>query len=202
MMKYRNYIGLLMIAASLLSLGWADSFEAIRTAAGKITSIQADFIQEKHMAILVKPLTAAGHFVYKAPDSLRWEYTRPVRSLLLMHGGTARRFTQTENGLTEDASAVQYMDVVLEEISKWMAGRFEDTAMFKANLLPGGRIVLTPRDESTGRFIQRIELTPADEPGVLKSVTIYESRDSYTRFTFVQTRINESVSDDIFRAVK
>jgi outer membrane lipoprotein-sorting protein len=200
--KYcRKYLGLLLIVTSFFMLGWADSFEAIRAAAGKVTTIQADFIQEKHMAILARPVTAEGHFAYKAPGSLRWEYTKPVRSLLLMHEGEAHRYSQTEKGLTEDAAAVQYMDFVLEEISKWLNGRFDETAMFEASLV-SGKVVMTPKDEGMTQFIKRIEMVPADQPGVIKEVTIYDDEDSYTRFIFVDPKINVPLSDELFRAAK
>ena len=201
-MNCRKYLCLLLIVASLFSLGWADSFEAIRAAAGKVTTIQADFIQEKHMAILARPVAAAGHFAYKAPGSLRWEYTKPVQSLLLMHNGEARRYSRTEKGLTEDTAAVQYMDFVLEEISKWMNGRFDETDMFEASLMPGKKVVMTPRDEGMTQFIKRIEMVLADQPGVINEVTIFDNEDSFTRFTFVDPQINVSLSDELFQASK
>ena len=201
-MSYKKNIGLLLIVASFFTLGWADSFKAIRAAAGKVTTIEADFIQEKHMAILARPVTAEGHFAYKAPGSLRWEYTKPVRSLLLMHDGEAHRYSRTEEGLIEDTAAVQYMDFVLEEISKWLNGRFDETAMFEASLIPGDKVVLTPRDEGMTEFIRRIELVPADQPGVIKEVTIFDAEDSYTRFAFVEPKINVPLSDEMFQAGK
>jgi len=201
-MSHRKYFGLLMIAASLFTIGWADSFEAIRAAAGKVTTIQADFIQEKHMPILARPVTAAGHFAYKAPGSLRWEYTKPVQSLLLMHNGEAHRYSRTDKGLTEDTAAVQYMDFVLEEISKWMNGRFDETAMFKASLMPGSKVVMTPIDEGMARFIKRIEMVLADQPGVITEVTIFDDEVAYTRFTFVDPQINIPLPDQLFQAVK
>lgn len=201
-MSYKKYIGLLLIGASLLTLGWADSFEAIRAAAGKVTTLQADFIQEKHMAILARPVTATGLFAYKAPGSLRWEYTKPMQSLLLMHNGEAHRYSLTDKGLTEDTAAVQYMDFVLEEISKWLNGRFDETDMFKASLMPGSKVVMTPKDEGMARFIKRIEMVLADQPGVIKEVMIFDSEDSYTRFIFVNPQINVPLSDELFQAVK
>ena len=69
----RKCHGVLLIAASVLCLGWADTFEEIQAAAGKVTSLQARFVQEKHLPILTRPLVAKGYFVFQGPDSLRWE---------------------------------------------------------------------------------------------------------------------------------
>ena len=195
-------LGLALIAAVLHTPAQADSLETFRAAAETVTSIQADFIQEKHMAILARPLTASGRFLYRAPASLRWEYTEPFRSLLLMDNGQTRKFTQTGDGeLEEDTSAAQYMDVAMGEISKWMTGRFDETEMFEAAILPDeNKIVLTPREAAFRDFIARIEMVMSDRPGVMDEVLIYESEDSFTRFRFVGTVLNAPLSDDLFKA--
>jgi len=198
-------LGLLLVSAGLCGTVQADSLEAFRAAAETVTSIQADFIQEKHLAILVRPLTASGRFLYRAtPASLRWEYTEPVRSLLLMENGEVRKFMESDNGeLTEDTAAAQYMNVAMGEISKWMTGRFDDTGMFDATLSAGeDRIILTPREAAFRSFIARIELVPADQPGVMDQVVIYESEDSFTRFRFINTVLNTPLSDDLFKAAQ
>lgn len=200
---HTHIICLLLISAGLCSTARADSLEAFRAAAETVASIQADFIQEKQMAILARPLTASGRFLYRAaPASLRWEYTEPIRSLLLMENGDVRKFTETGDGkLTEDTAAAQYMNLAMGEISKWMTGRFDETGMFDAALSPGeDRIILTPREAAFRSFIARIELVPADQPGVMDQVVIYESEDSFTRFRFINTVLNAPLSDDLFKA--
>lgn len=199
-----NIIGLALVSVGLHTPARADSLDAFRSAAQSITSIQADFVQEKQMAILARPLTASGRFIYRAPASLRWEYTRPVRSLLLMQDGEVRRFFQTATGeLAEDTAAAQYMDVAMGEISRWMTGRFDETGMFDAAFLSGeNRIILTPREAAFRDFIARIELIMDDQPGVMDEVVIYENEDSFTRFRFIDTVLNAPLSDDLFQAVK
>lgn len=185
---------------AVLSLGWADSFVGIRAAAGKVQSVRADFIQEKHMPILARPLISKGHLIYQAPGSLRWEYRQPVQSVLLMHKGDVRRYIQSEKGLIEDtAGNLQSMDFVLQEISKWLNGRFDENPMFEAALAPDRKIVLTPRKEGMDQFIQRIELEMDEQPGVMKEVTIFESHDSYTRFKFMNSQINTTIPETEFQ---
>ena len=199
----RKIVTLVFITTSLLTLGWADSFEGIRAAAGNIQSIEADFVQEKHMRILARPLISKGHFVYKAPASLRWEYRHPMQRVMLMHKGDVRRFLQSEKGWAEDtASNLQPMDFVLQEISKWLNGRFDETPMFTASLAPENKIVLTPKESGMEQFIQRIEMVMADQPGIMKEVLIFESADSYTRFKFVTPKINQPLAEAVFQKVQ
>ncbi len=186
-----------------MCLGWAASWEELETAAGTVTSIKAGFTQEKHMKILVRPLVSEGRLLFQGPDSLRWEYKHPVQSILLLHKGKTRRFVQKSGSLVEDASAnLQSMQVVVQEITQWLNGRFDDNPMFTAVLEPGRKIVMTPREESFARLIQRIEVLLSDRPAVIKSVMIFESEDSFTKLEFKDVILNQKLDDDLFRKVQ
>jgi outer membrane lipoprotein-sorting protein len=194
------WLAVLMLLAAGLCLGWADSFEGIRAAAAKVNAVQADFVQEKHLPILAKPLVSTGRLYYRCPDALRWEYTAPVKSVLMINDGEARRFVESEQGVVEDSSVrMQAMQVVMPEISGWLSGRFQDNPLFDASLSGGNRILLVPRDKGMGRFIERIELVMANTPGVIQEVMIYESAKAFTRMVFSNIRVNPSLDDRLFK---
>ncbi len=196
-MRALRYVLLFLLV--FFCLGWAGSWEEIRSNSGRITSIQADFTQEKHLKILVRPLISKGVFVFQAPDMLRWEYTAPVKSLLLMHGRIMRKFHQRNNALVEDTSpGMDAMQVVSEQISQWLAGNFTDNPVFAAELKDDGVIVLTPKNKAMSAIISKIELASGAEPGLMKSVTIYEGADSFTRLLFSHARLNTPVPLSLF----
>jgi outer membrane lipoprotein-sorting protein len=189
-----------LVMAAVFCLGWADSWESIRAAAGNVDSISADFIQEKHLPILARPLVSTGRLLYRRPDALRWEYSAPVKSVLLMQNGDVRRFVNSEKGLIEDASVrLQAMQFVMPEISGWLGGRFQDNPMFEAGLYEGRRILLVPKDAAMARFVQRIELLLSDRPGVIEQVMIFESEDAFTRMIFSNTQVNPALDHHLFQ---
>jgi len=186
-----------------MCLGWADSWEELKTATGAVTSVRAEFTQEKHMKILVRPLVSEGVLFFQSPNSLRWEYIHPVQSILLLHNGKTRRFVQKGGSFVEDASAnLQSMQVVVQEITQWLNGRFDDNPIFTARLEPGRKIVMTPREASFSRLIQRIEIVLSDRAGAIKSVMIFESEDSFTKLDFKEIVLNRKLDDALFREVK
>jgi hypothetical protein len=91
------------------------------------------------------------------------------------------------------------MQVVLEQITHWLSGRFDDNAMFKAELRPDGLIVLEPRQESMTAVLQRIELYLDARPGIIDRVLIYEGPDAYTQLSFSGTVLNQALAADVFR---
>ena len=189
-----------LAAACFLSIGWADNWEGIKSGADEVKSIRADFIQEKHIKILTRPLISKGVLFYRIPGSLRWEYTSPVKSILLMHNSKTKRFIQSREGLVEDTGAgLQAMQFVMQEITRWFGGRFDENPDFTATLEGDGRIVLRPKKQAMAGIIERIELVLSDRPGVIQSVAIHESEDTFTRIIFNNARPNEVLPDAIFQ---
>lgn len=193
----------LVLVLAFFCVGWADSWEQIRTTAGTITSVQARFVQEKHLPILAKPLVSEGAFYYQSPRSLRWEYLRPVQSIMSVHDGRVRRFVSTgSNGFREETGGgIEAMQVVVEEITHWLAGRFDENPMFESRLEPGKRIVLVPKNEAFQKVIQRIVLNMGEQPGVMQSVVIYESENAFTRLTFNNTVLNAKIDETLFQKI-
>ncbi len=184
---------------------WAKSFESIRAAAASVETVDARFTQAKHLKILAKPLVSSGRFAFRAPDSIRWEYERPIRTVLLMDRGTLARYAQRGGAWVPDAAArVEAMRVVVSEIQGWLTGRFEQSDTFAAKLEPGPvtKVVLTPKDQAMADFIQRIVLTLAAAPGELAEVEIVESATARTVLRFEDSRINADLPPDTFEPPK
>jgi outer membrane lipoprotein-sorting protein len=196
-------IGVFLSCAIIL--GWADNWDDIRRESAKIKSVSAHFSQEKHMQILTRPLVSKGLFYFQAPDSVRWEYTSPIRSILLMRKGDIRRYTMGSRGLVEEKGGfLESMQIVLQEISRWSTGQFTANDNFSAILKGGKRpkIILTPKEGGLSSMIARIEITLSpDRPGVIKSVKIIESEGNYTLFEFADVQINGEISESMFREV-
>jgi outer membrane lipoprotein-sorting protein len=183
---------------------WADPISA-RSSAGpgkapvQLRSVQADFVQEKHLRILARPLVSRGRFVFQAPGNLRWEYQAPLQSILLMYGGKVRKFTGNNGQLVEEKRfRLDAMQVVLGEISNWLDGRFSDNEAFATEFRDARTIVLTPREEGLRSFITSIELRLADQAGLLDSVTLFEGPGSYTLISFTNRALNKEIPATLF----
>lgn len=180
----------------------APDMESVREAFSAVRSLKTDFVQEKRMKILARPLVSEGRFSYRGPADIRWEYTAPVRSVLLVERGDAKRYTWRSRAWEEDRGAgLEAMRFVLQDMSGWVAGDFEASRHFRAELRAGPpvRIVLVPREPSMTRFIQQVVLTLSATPGVLESVEIVEGPENTTHIRFRDTEINVSFPEGFFR---
>ena len=191
---------LAVVAAAFLSIGWGATWDEIKSAAAPIKAVSAGFVQEKHLKILTRPLVSSGVFCFKAPGFLRWEYRAPLRNVLLMTPEGTERWVGTEKGFVREAGPnLQAMQVVLEHISQWLEGRFDENPMFAASLAPGPTITLLPKDKAIARMIERIELLFSDRPGVISAVVIHEGEGAFTRLVFTDVVLNPAIDDAVFR---
>ena len=164
-----------------------------------VTSVQADFVQEKQLPILARPLFSKGRFTFQAPQSLRWEYFTPLHTVLLMRQGQVRKFIEEDGRFREEQGmGVGAMQIVLQEISGWLDGDISDTATFAVTESGEDRIVLTPKDAGFAKFIRRIELQLADRAGLMETVTLFEGEGAFTRMSFTNGVLNEKISETIF----
>ncbi|MCG8552339.1 MAG: outer membrane lipoprotein carrier protein LolA [Desulfobacterales bacterium] len=206
-MVKRNFLvaGAALITAMVSAWANAATMADIREAAGTIRSIRADFIQEKHMKILVKPLISKGIIRFQTPDSLRFEYREPIQNILIMQGKSVSRYIPKDDAFVRDnAAAMGAMTIVMDEISQWLKGNF-NTSIFNAAIEETpkpGRIILAPKDKAMTNFIQDIILVLSERPGVFKEVIIRENPDSYTRLRFDKVQLNKDIAPEMFAAPK
>jgi outer membrane lipoprotein-sorting protein len=180
--------------------GYSQDWASLKESFRNIQSVKAEFFQERHLQILKDPLLSEGRIFYLASGSLRWEYLRPLRSVMLQKGDSIRLYHFSESAWKQDmAQGVEARRMVLAEMSQWFQGRFEESKIFKQSYSQGppGRIFLTP-GEGINKFILGIEIVLSDRPGVIDRVEITEPGGSATRIVFKNVEINASLPSKLF----
>ena len=186
----------LLCAEAVPSQDWTSLKEAFRN----IRSVKAEFLQKRYLQILTKPLLSEGKLFFYIPDSLRWEYLSPLRSVMLQKGNTIQIYNFSEGvWKPEMTQAIESRRMVLAEISQWFQGRFDESKAFKHVYSPGppARVIMVP-GEGINRFIHRIEIVLSVRPGVIDRVEIEEPGGSRTSIEFRNVEINSSFSSEVF----
>ena len=180
--------------------GPPQDWASLREASKNIRSVKGEFIQKRYLQILTEPLLSEGRFFFYASGSLRWEYLRPLRSVMLQKGDTLQLYHFSEGvWKPEMTQAVESRRMVLAEISQWFQGRFDETKTFTHLYFPGppARVILTPK-EGINRFIHRVEIVLSARPGVIDRVEIEEPGGSRTSIEFRNMEINSNLPSEIF----
>jgi outer membrane lipoprotein-sorting protein len=197
-------IAAVLFVLSAAHYAGATDFEQLRKESAKIKTIQAQFIQKKFMKILSKPLVSEGCFYYAAPDSFRWEYFKPLKSIVLTYKNNTKRYIASGGKMAEDKTGgAQAMKIVLNEVTGWMSGRFDQNPSFKAVIHDGEntKITLTPKDKSMAGMIEKIEIDVSKKAGTVQSVKIFEGAGNFTQINFNNVKINEVINPSVFQDV-
>ncbi|MBP1709976.1 MAG: hypothetical protein H6Q49_178 [Deltaproteobacteria bacterium] len=183
----------------------ADDFARLRKDSARISTITADFVQKKSMKILSKPLVSEGKFYYAAPDSIRWEYSKPLKSVVLSGKGGTKRYVSSGGKMVEDKTGgAKAMQIVLGDVAGWMNGRFDSNPGFTAALREGTDtlITMTPTGKSMAGMIEKIEITIFRKDASVKSVRIVESATAETRIDFLNVVVNKNIDPSVFQVVQ
>lgn len=176
--------------------GWAHE---TGDAAVRLRSVQAEFIQEKHLRILARPLVSQGTLAFQTPQSLRWEYLRPLHTVLLLHNGKIDKLIERNGRFEPDNGAgVDAMRIVLQDIGNWLDGRFGDNPLFTVERTSAQTLVLKPKDPNLETVIRRIDLHLGAQAGVVDQVTIVEGDEATTELQFSRVVLNQDIPEQRF----
>ena len=193
---------LFLVFISLILAGWTLNWESIEKNMSRVKSISGTFTQKKDIKILSRPLVSKGRLYYLSPDSIRWEYTEPVKSILLVNKGNVKRFVFKEDKFIEDSSArIEAVRIVVSQITEWFAGKFNNNKDFKAEFIEG-KVVLTPQNETIKSFIKKVVITFSKNEGVISAIEIIEVQGATTYLEFNDIEINKPLPEGIFEKVK
>jgi outer membrane lipoprotein carrier protein len=177
----------------------ADDFEVLSKSAQNIKSISADFVQEKHLKILAKPLFSHGRLYFKAPSNIRWEYVTPVKTLTLMNKRGAIAYIWSEKKWMMDEAQSATRGIVMDEINNWLAGHFQENPAFTLVYKPGPppSVFLTPKEDMKN-FISQIVLKLSKTTGMVEQVEIMEGHGNRSKITFKNEKLNVDIPDSLF----
>ena len=200
MSPFRNSRWLVLLLAPIL-LASTDNWSSIQEAARKVTAVQADFIQTKHLKMLARPVTAEGKLYYRKPGELRWEYTGPIKSVLIKNKRGISRMTWRDGAYRADAEAkLKPVQLVLEQMELWLQGDYVQSTLFVATLEAGAspKIKLVPKNKSLGNLISAVYVFLAEQPGAVDSIEIWENQDSVTRIKLKNVKLNGTFPAKVF----
>jgi outer membrane lipoprotein-sorting protein len=167
-----------------------------------VESIQADFVQLKHLSIFSEVVASKGNFAFQRPDRLRWELVEPVKTGFILDGGKGRRWHELQEGEAEfDAQRDPVLGAVAEQLLAWAStdfSRLEKSYHIALTKAHPAAFRLTPQSETLARYLEAIEVVFAGDETHVVSVTVREKGGDYTEMLFGNVRLNEPLPKETF----
>lgn len=167
-----------------------------------VKSIQADFTQQKTMALLADPQLSRGTFAYEKPDKVRWNYTAPNPVTMLIAGGRMTTFypklsraETIEVGRFQDR-IFKYMGAgnAIGELATWFNFRFSDR---KGD--PTWKLDLAPKTSQVAKRVKSITIWIDRESYMTSKFEYVEADGDKTLYEFSSIRVNEPVPAAAFK---
>jgi len=183
----------------------ADSLDEVirkvQAAQTKTNTLQADFRQEKTLALMAKPEVSTGRFVYSKPNNVLWTYDAPKRVTMLIANGMLTTYYPDLNK-AERIEVKRYQDRIfkymgasgaIEELGAWFNFTFTNTSDKAYYTLD-----LDPKSKSIAKRVRHIRIY-IDKTSYLTTQFEYTEGDGdKTRYEFTNVKVNAPVEQSRF----
>jgi outer membrane lipoprotein-sorting protein len=167
----------------------------------KINTLQCDFVQEKTSTLVAEKAVAKGILRYQSPAMLRWEYTGPVPSMLILNRKNAVLFDKNGKRQGNTNALKQLGDIIISMINGdgLRQNKQFSTAVFESE--KDFIVVLTPIQKRLKDYYKSIELKLDRSTFLASEIVMNEKSGDKTVIILNNTELNEEIDINKF-AVK
>lgn len=173
---------------------------SIEKAHKQLTTLSANFTQEKTSTLFTEKVVQKGKLSYKAPKQLRWEYTSPKAMTVIFSNGKV--LLKTEKGTTSNPNKMlgEMGNMIINTINGSFLKENSDfnTRYYKNK---GGQyvVVLIPVNKRIKAYYKSISITLSNSTFLADKVVLTETNGDATTITFADKRTNITLSDSLFK---
>lgn len=173
---------------------------SIEKAHKQLTTLSANFTQEKTSTLFTEKVVQKGKLSYKAPKQLRWEYTSPKAMTVIFSNGKV--LLKTEKGTTSNPNKMlgEMGNMIINTINGSFLKENSDfnTRYYKNK---GGQyvVVLIPVNKRIKAYYKSISITLSNSTFLADKVVLTETNGDATTITFADKKTNTSLSDSLFK---
>ncbi|MCE7041525.1 outer membrane lipoprotein carrier protein LolA [Dyadobacter sp. CY312] len=162
-------------------------------------TIQADFQEEKVMAVLRNSERSSGVFYYKKNDKMRWEQQIPVKYVILINGDKLR---VQEAGKEKNVGQAGRIAGQIKELMMGLVnGDFQNNKAFKQTISENPTaylVTLVPVSKRLKNVYAKIDLLFAKNNLRLKELTFFQKDGDKSILRFTNEKVNEPIAESVF----
>lgn len=167
----------------------------------KTRTLQADFIQQREIALLSEPEVSTGTFVYSKPNNVLWRYDAPKPvTMLISKGVMTTYYPQLQKAETAQVKRFEerifkYMGAsgAIEELSRYFNFTF-----IESKGKPFYTMELIPKTKMIARRVKRIKIWIDRQTFLTTKFEYVEGDGDLTRYEFKNVRFNQDVPQSLF----
>lgn len=203
-MKRQIYILILSLVALTSMAQTPQERQAIQQvirAAAAIKTMQADFVQTKHLRMLGDKMVSRGRMCYQQSDRLRWEYTKPYAYTFILNGNSVMMSKGGHRDVVDVNRNKVFREIAQMMMSSVVGTCLTDSKRFKVSMTVDKQTctaTLLPQKKDVKAMFTRIVLVFNRKTSVVSKVIMYEKNGDRTEITLDNVRIGAAVSPTEF----
>ena len=203
-MKKHIYI-LIMCLLALTSVAQTpqerQAIQQVSRAAAAMKTMQADFVQTKHLRMLGEKMVSRGRMCYQQSDKLRWEYTKPYAYTFILNGNSVMMSKGGRRDVVDVNRNKVFREIARMMMSSVVGTCLTDSRNFKVSVETAQQTytaTLLPQKKDMKAMFTRIVLVFNRKTSVVSKVTMYEKNGDRTEITLDNVRTGAAVSPTEF----
>lgn len=175
----------------------------IQEALGAIKTLEADFIQTRHLAVFEDELKSEGKIYFVKPDQLRWQTKIPYPSVFIFNQGKVAKF-EIEKGQRRKMKLAgsHLFSEIMAQMINIIKGNFEAIeneynieAKTNNNHI---EVKLLPHAKTPANTLSSITLTIHPEKFKVQKLRIQEGSEDSLEIAFTKEKVNQELSPSLF----
>ena len=165
----------------------------------KIKTLQCAFVQEKTSTLMVEKAVAKGIMLYQSSSMLRWEYTEPTPSTLILNGNNAALLDKNGKKVGNEKMLKQLGEIIISMVN---GNGIAQNKQFSSEVyeLDNAQmlVVLTPIQKRLKDFYNKIEMRIDLKTMLANNITLNEKSGDMTVITLTNKVLNIEIPQDKF----
>ena len=192
----------LVAAAQVSDIADMQKFESrLKETSDKLTSIESDFLQVKHLDMFDEDVTSKGKFYYLKNNKISLDYSHPLSYLIVINGGRLKIVADGKKSVMQ-LNTNKMMNEMQDIITACMVGdmnRMSDSYNLKYQEDNSQYIIsITPRSKQVKEYVSAIEIRLSKADMSVDQLRMYENEADYTDYKFSNKRFNQLKDESRF----
>ena len=175
--------------------------EQLKTTADKLTSIESDFTQVKHLDMFDEDVVSKGRFYYLKDNKISLDYSQPLNYLIVINGNRLKIVADGKKSIMQ-LNSNKMMNEMQDMITACMVGDLNRmNSSYELNYQEDDKqyiVGITPRSKTVKEYVSAIEIRLNKADMSVDQLRMYENEADYTDYRFTNKRFNQLKDESRF----
>lgn len=175
--------------------------EQLKATADKLTSIESDFTQVKHLDMFDEDVVSKGRFYYLKNNKISLDYSQPLNYLIVINGNRLKIVADGKKNVMQ-LNSNKMMNEMQDMITACMVGDLNRmNSSYELNYQEDDKqyiVGITPRSKTVKEYVSAIEIRLNKADMSVDQLRMYENEADYTDYRFTNKRFNQLKDESRF----